>query len=335
MPIRGLDPEAEENFLSFIRATYPAPFEVIFCIEERDDPVVPVLQRLLADPENQSRTRLVFSRRQDRREIGKTINLMAGAKESRHDVLVLSDSDVRNTAGFLEELVYPLLDATVGMVYACPAYKGAEDWPAALTALTVNETVLALTAKPSSSTIGSAIAIRKDVLRAVGGLSPMRHRIGIDAALGRAVNSKRYRIELAQKPVTIIQRQGTFDAWWEQTHRWLVTIRRHIGPRYLLIPLTGFPIPWATLYLLLSLYQGNPLQGLGVWSGIGFVRLGSFALVNWLFVKEPRLWRYLWLIPVLDFLKIPLWLQGYWNPRVVWRGRNYRVMPDATVRPEP
>lgn len=61
----------------------------------------------------------------------------------------------------------------------------------------------------------------------------------------------------------------------------------------------------------------------------GIVRLGQFF-----FAQESELARHLWLVCLLDFLRIPLWVQGFVNPHVVWRGKKYRVMPDATVRPE-
>lgn len=332
-PVRRLDQEAQENFHSFIDSNYPAPFEVIFCVEERDDPVVPLLQRLMASPQSAGRVCLVFSKRQDQREMGKTINLMAGIKASSHEVLVLSDSDVRNSPGLLEELVRPLSNPKTGMTYACPVYKGARDWVAGLIALAVNETILALTTAPPFTAMGSAMAIRKDVVQAIGGLGPLRHRVGIDAAMGRAVLAKGYRIELIRQPATIIHPHDSFGSWWRQLHRWLVTIRCYLGAGYLIFPLFGFPISWATLYLLLSVYQGKSLPGLALWGFILALQLASLSIVNLSFVREPSLWRYLWLIPILDILKIPLWLGSYFNPHVVWRGRRYRVMSDATVRP--
>src|SRR6202035_24846 len=112
-PIRGLDRETYENFSSFCQQDYPE-FEILFCVSNEGDPAVPVINRAIADFPGRSIRLLIGAE-----EIGvsdKVNKLCRMAREARHELVIVSDSDVRVEPGFLRAVVRPFRDPEVGGV---------------------------------------------------------------------------------------------------------------------------------------------------------------------------------------------------------------------------
>jgi len=112
-PIRGLDPGAYENFASFCRQDYP-DYELVFCVGSHDDPVLPVIEKLIHDfPERRIRVLFGSGRVATNDKVAKLARLVS---EAAHEVVVLSDSDVRVAPDFLRNTIPPLLDPQAGLV---------------------------------------------------------------------------------------------------------------------------------------------------------------------------------------------------------------------------
>src|SRR5580704_9356049 len=97
-PIRGLDREAYENFASFCRQDYPE-YEVLFCVGDVDEPAIPIVEKIIQDFPQRSVRLLVGS---ELLGVSDKVNKVCRmVREARHDILLVSDSDVRVEPGFL------------------------------------------------------------------------------------------------------------------------------------------------------------------------------------------------------------------------------------------
>src|SRR2546430_14340026 len=112
-PVRGLDPEAYENFASFCRQDYP-DYEILFCVGDTSDPVFPVLQQLVRDfPERRIRIVIGSGRIATNDKVAKLTRLV---EEASHEYLVISDSDVRVEPDYLRKVIAPLANLKTGAV---------------------------------------------------------------------------------------------------------------------------------------------------------------------------------------------------------------------------
>ncbi len=112
-PIRGLDPEAYENFVSFCRQEYPE-YELLFCVGDREDPALPTIERLMRDfPE--CRIRVLFGSGREATN-DKSAKLALLVSEAQYELVAISDSDVGVEADYLRNLMAPLADPKIGAV---------------------------------------------------------------------------------------------------------------------------------------------------------------------------------------------------------------------------
>ena len=112
-PVKGVDFASYENFESFCRQDYP-DYEILFAVNDDADPAVPLIRRLAVEFPARH-IRLISGAPQ----IGankKVNNLIALAREARHDILVFTDGDVRVWPNYLREVVAPFADAKIGAV---------------------------------------------------------------------------------------------------------------------------------------------------------------------------------------------------------------------------
>jgi ceramide glucosyltransferase len=112
-PVRGTDFATYENYASFCRQDYP-DYEILFAVNDAGDAAVPLIHRLIAEfPSRQIRLFVGAENLGANRKVNKLARL---SREARHEILVLTDGDVRVGPNYLREVVAPFVEESTGAV---------------------------------------------------------------------------------------------------------------------------------------------------------------------------------------------------------------------------
>src|SRR5262249_18709407 len=103
-PVYGVDFGSEENFASFCKQNYPN-YEILFATNDESDPAVPLIRKLIA--EHPERSIQLITAAPFVGENRKVNNLALMAREASHEILVITDGDVRVGPEFLRNVVAP------------------------------------------------------------------------------------------------------------------------------------------------------------------------------------------------------------------------------------
>ncbi len=112
-PLCGEDPDLTANLRSFCSQDYPE-YQVVFGVRDADDPAIAIVRGLMAEFPGADLTLVIDPRRRGRNL--KVANLLNMLPASRHDILVIADSDMRVEPGYLAGMSAPLADPAVGLV---------------------------------------------------------------------------------------------------------------------------------------------------------------------------------------------------------------------------
>jgi ceramide glucosyltransferase len=328
-PIRGLDRETYENYASFCRQDYPE-FEILFCVSDASDPAVPVIEKITRDfPERQIRL-LIGSEPLGASD--KVNKLCRMAREARHEIILVSDSDVRVVPNFLRELVVPFRDPAVGGVTCL--YRGLTDgsFAAGLEALG-NSTDFApgvLVARflgDLDFMLGAVMVTTKKHIAEIGGFESLVDYFCDDYELGNRIAARGYRVELSRTPVDIVYPHESLGDAFRHQVRWNLSIRysRPLGHFGLLFTqglfwaLAGIALArsWPAIFAFAACY--------------GLLRYEVALSVGARGMDDKLVRQKLQLLPVRDAFAFLVWLASFLPQRIHWRDQQFHVRDKRLV----
>lgn len=338
-PVHGLDREAYENYATFCRQEYP-DFEMLFCVSDESDPAVPTIRKLIAGFPQRSLRLLVGS---EPLGVSDKVNkLCRMAREARHDLLIVCDSDVRVEPGYLRAVTAPFADPAVGAVTCL--YRGLTDpagnsLAANLEALG-NSTDFAagvLVAARISGidfALGATMATTKKHLAEIGGFESMVDHFSDDYEFGNRIARRGYRVEMSRFPVSIVYPHETLVQAFRHQTRWNTSIKVSRPSGHLGLVFTQ-GLPWMILAAALA-----PYGWLAGAYACAYVVLRAWMAwaVGVTGMRDDLVRRKFWMLPLRDAFAFAAWLASFFPQRIHWRGqqfyvRNRRLVPVSPRHP--
>ena len=320
-PLKGKDEDLEENLRSFFRLDYPV-YQLIFCVADDDDAAIPIVHGLLDEFPRQDAELIVGTKVFG---LNPKVESLATMERSRkHDVILISDSNVRVRPSYLRETTCHLADPSVGLVSNLFVGVGEKTIGAAMENLQLNGFIAGGVA--SASALGITCVVGKSMLmpvhvhEAIGGFAGVRNLLAEDQVIGVRVRKAGYSVRLSRHVVENVNETRSVGWFLNRHSRWFKIRRRLALPTFLIEPtsnLAAVGLVWAV-----SGESGLAWGGLLLLVGLGMAR-DAFQ-TWWMRGSLPRM-RHLLLSPIKDLILLPVWFDALVNGHVHWRGHRFVV----------
>ncbi len=330
-PLCGIDESLEDNLRSCFDQLYPE-FEIVMAVHTPGDLAAPVAENLIREYAGRVSARLIVTG-ESTIPNAKSYSLNRLVREAKYDVLVMSDSDVWAEPGLLSRVAREFQNPRVGLV-TCPylAVPGKSIW-SRLEAIGMNTELLGgvLVARMLEGmrfALGPTLAVRRNVLDAMGGFGYLQEFLAEDFVIGQRTAELGHEVVLSS---SIIQhRIGSQGMVKNLKHRlrWARSTRRSRPAGYW-GQLFTYPLPLALL--LWSVWP--PAWPVVVATLL--VRSAAAAATATYILKDPAMRKQWWLLPIQDILGFCVWMGGFLGDTIIWRDRKCTVLRDGRLHVNP
>jgi ceramide glucosyltransferase len=332
----GAEPGLYRQLQSFCRQNYPT-FQLLFGVRESDDPALPIVRRLQTEfPTLDIAVVVDATLHGCNNKISNLINMLPHV---RHGWLVMADSDISVPPDYLARVTAPLANPRVGLVtcayFGRPAAHPGSGARAALLASQlgaqfINEwfmpsVLLAAAFGARNFVSGATIAMRAEVLAAIGGLSRLADLLADDYRLGELVRRHGLTVHLSKLAVETTTSESGLATLCAHELRWLRTIQSSQPLGYACC-FPSFSLALALLAVIIAHAQAATLWLLGI--------TALARIVLHYFVSSGGPWqrtRQLGLLPLREALLVGLWAWSFRRREIVWREQRYGIGEDGTL----
>lgn len=332
-PVKGVDDDLAANLETFYRLNYPA-YEVLFAVDDFEDPCVAVLRGLQAEHPG-IRTSVVATGR-PLFENPKIHKLARMESMSRGGMLWVTDSNVRVMPDTLSRLVDEYLDHDAKVVFSPIRGTSSRSFGSlmensSLNFFTSGGIIASWFLGLRAIVVGKSMLIERAALETFGGFGYFKDYLAEDYLLGRAFEQSGFRVSTNCTWVTNVNRTATLGSLFSRLSRWAklrYNLRRSVYFAEILL---------------------NPVViALGGWAAFGAKGWAVLALtaafkvvieyVNFIFVnhEDGRHLRNHLLFPAAvvakDLIIFAVYFTPFFSRSVDWRGGRITIGKDTLIR---
>jgi len=320
-PLCGIENFTEATLASSFNLAY-RHYEVLFCVAQAHDPVIPVVQRLIGShPAIPARLLIGNDRVSDNPKLN---NVVKGWNAARYAWIVMSDSNVLMPADYLQQL-FGAWAADTGVV-SSPAIGSRPDgfW-AELECAFLNTYQARWQCFADDVGMGFAqgktMLYRRDLIEAAGGIRALGAELAEDAASTKIVRRQGLRVRVVNRPFDQPLGRRTAAEVWRRQIRW-ARLRRDTFLPFFLPELFAGCIPPFAAWTLLAVTNGWPMMlalpaFVAFWYG---AEASLAAAAGWQLSRRSA---FAW--SMRDALLPVLWCASWLGNGFVWRDNAMRI----------
>lgn len=324
-PVHGIEPNLEANLETFFRQEYPN-FELVFCARHASDPALQIAQKLAQ--KYPSVAVRILTCGEPPWTNAKLYSLQKMWREAAHDLLVISDSDVRVSPDYLREIVKPFANPKVGMSTCIYRGLAAGGFWTKLEALgfsvemTSGVIVAEMLERGMKFALGPTMVVRRACIEALGGFRFMADYCADDYILGSQVAESGMGVVLSHHNIDHVVVHHSFAASMRHQVRWTRSTRFSRPKGHFGTVLT-YAIPYGVIGCSAGVANGHAALGVALLGAALLNRMIQSVAAGYLVANDRRALTQAWLYPVRDLLGAVLWVGSYLSAKIDWRGEEY------------
>lgn len=331
-PLKGLDDRLFDNLASLCQQDYPE-YEIIFSLQDHNDPAYKVAKKIKDKYPERDVTLLV--ERCERGLNPKVNNLIPAYAVAKHELILISDSNVMVEKDYLREVVSPMSDPETGLVSNVIKGMGGRTVGSVFENLHLNSFVLGSVCFLDKflrmpCVVGKSMLMRKKYLEDIGGFDAVKDVLAEDYVIGKRMHEKGRKVVLSNHMIKNLNEYWGIRKFLNRHTRW-GKLRWKIGGVRYFSELIGNPVFISFLSLL---FCGPSKTTVALAAGISSLKIAGDFYIGSKIGNRMNSLLYLF-SPLKDLMIGMVWFVPLLSSTVVWRGNRYMIGKDSVLSPYP